>query len=760
MYKNRLATFLVLFLVSFIVLVSRLACMQIARGHFYEEIVERKRSRVEIYAGPRGTIYDKHSRVLARDMQVLDASFILPVLDPLVVVRPLVCSECGITPGQFNVQLERAKKAAREGGAIRLLVRRISARAARKLRYLSGEYPEKYGALQVREAEFDGEVHYSLEADIGQLCRKQRTLESAAGLLEISLKDAVARVDAAEREISGISNAYQRRYELYTPYTLAKNITREQVEELEVRYNSYPGIVVTNRTQRVNPEGELACHVLGYVRQLSADEYSEYREQGRTIRRGFNELEDFERIATNPYFIDDMVGATGIERTYDMLLQGRKGARLLVRDIRTPECEVLSEVPPNPGIDLHLALDAQVQQAAQDALAQAGLVGAVVLMDVTNGELLALASSPGYDLNTFRKDRETFRKHMEKPYPLVNRALSALSPGSGFKLVTAIAGLEEGVITPNTFIYCRGYFKKPGEFRCWKRSGHGSLSLVDALEASCNVFFCGVGQKLGHERLRKWARILGFGEETGVDLPGDSAGLIPSPEWKKGRVFPTRQRVHRLQVEYDNLVDEVSHREQIEKEDPSQDETMLRQFDAMKERVKELEKTLVREREKLKLFESERAWVPGDTWNMSIGQGYVLATPLQMARLAAAIANGGTLYRPHLVTVPGRDYIARKIPVSRRTLDIMREGMRQVVFGAQGTARSRELQKHRAAAKTGTAELGGEWNNGWIVGFAPYDRPRVAFAVVAERVREHGGEVAGPIAAKVLDAYFGGSERK
>jgi penicillin-binding protein 2 len=759
-YKNRLATFLVLFLISFIVLVSRLACMQVAHGHYYEDIVERKRSRVEIYAGPRGAIYDRRGRVLARDMEVHDASFILPLLDPLVVVRPLVCGECGISPEQFDRHLGRAMEAARTGPAEQTLLQSITPRAARRLRYLSGEYPEKYGALVVRETEAGGETRFLLAADIEQLCRRHRTLEKAAGLLDIPLEDAAAEVDETEKEISGIANSYQRNYELYTPYPLARNITREQVEELEVRYRDYPGLIVTVRSQRVYPEGDLACHVLGYLRQLSPEEYKTLREQGRTIRRGFNELEDFDKIATNPFFMDDMVGATGVERVYDKVLQGKKGARLLVRDIRTPDCEVLSEVPPQPGFDLHLTLDAQVQRAAQDALAEAGLVGAVVVMDVGSGELIALASSPCFDPGTFRKDQETYQKHMEKPYPLLNRALCALAPGSGYKLVTAIAGLEENEITPNTHMYCRGYFKKPGEFRCWNRNGHGSISLSKAIEASCNVYFCGVGQRVGQEKLRKWALILGFGARTGIDLPGDSAGLIPSPAWKEGRVPPERRRVQRLQMEYDSLADEIAHREQIEKEQPLEDGTGLRQLEALREREKELKATLAREKEKMQLFETERAWVPGDTWNMAIGQGYVLVTPLQMARLTAAIANGGTLYRPHLAAAPGVDYAAGTLPVSARTLDAVREGMRAVVFGAQGTARSKELQKHKAAAKTGTAELGGEWNNGWIAGFAPYDRPRIAFAVVAERVKEHGGEAAGPIAARVLDAYFGEPGRR
>jgi cell division protein FtsI/penicillin-binding protein 2 len=453
-YKNRLAAFLVLFLLTFVVLAGRLACMQIVHHDYYEGEVERKRRRVEIYSGPRGTIHDRHGEVLAVDTQVFDASFILPNLDPLVVVRPLVCQVAHVSEEGFHERLELARLAgATEGRRVQTLLSEITPRVAKRLRYLSAKYPEKYGSLVVRESKLDGDTIFSLDVDLSELCRKEETLRRVTALLDTSCDEALKKASRISRKISEIKNSYQRRYELYMPYTLARNITREQVEELEVRFRDYPGIIVTTRTRRIHPHGDLACHVLGYLRQLSSEEYNKLKAQGRTIRRGFNELEDFENIKANPFFIDDMIGATGVERVYDKRLQGRKGARLLERDTRTLKCLVLSETAPKPGADLYLTLDAKVQRAAQDALSEAGLAGAAVVMDVQTGEVIALASVPGYHLDAFRRDSETFKKHLEKPYPLINRALSALAPGSGFKLVTAIAALEEGVITKHTHFY-------------------------------------------------------------------------------------------------------------------------------------------------------------------------------------------------------------------------------------------------------------------------------------------------------------------
>ena len=243
---------------------------------------------------------------------------------------------------------------------------------------------------------------------------------------------------------------------------------------------------------------------------------------------------------------------------------------------------------------------------------------------------------------------------------------------------------------------------------------------------------------------------------AGIDLPGEAAGLVPSPEWKKSRASSSADRLRRLELELENTTEEIKHILRLmEGEKPSEGRPETEHIESLKARAQQLDKDVARERERLELFRNERAWVPGDTRNMAIGQGNVLVTPLQIARLACAIANGGKLLRPHLVVQPGENYLQHSLPVSAHTIEVIRDAMREVVFGRHGTAHQSELQKHKAAAKTGTAEIGVELNNGWIVGFAPHDRPQVAFAVVVERTKLHGGDVAGPIAAKILDAYFG-----
>lgn len=226
---------------------------------------------------------------------------------------------------------------------------------------------------------------------------------------------------------------------------------------------------------------------------------------------------------------------------------------------------------------------------------------------------------------------------------------------------------------------------------------------------------------------------------------------MPSPNWKKERTSSARNRLLRLQSELAYTRDEIDDVKNIAEDDKDSAEHLK----SLEERASQLEKDIAGETEKVELFKAETAWVPGDTRNMAIGQGNVLATALQMANLVAAIANGGELLQPHLVPDHSDDSLRRRLPVPAATLDVVRNAMRDVVFGRQGTARQKGLRKHRAAAKTGTAEIGGNLNNGWLVGFAPYEKPRVAFAVVAERTEFHGGDIAGPVAAKILDAYFG-----
>jgi len=236
---------------------------------------------------------------------------------------------------------------------------------------------------------------------------------------------------------------------------------------------------------------------------------------------------------------------------------------------------------------------------------------------------------------------------------------------------------------------------------------------------------------------------------------------VPSPEWKRERASSARSRLLQWQSELAYTRDEIEDVKRVTDGNGSEeDRDSEEHLKSLEERAAQLEQDIAEQIRRVELFEEEKAWVPGDTRNMAIGQGNVLATPLQMTNLVAAIANGGELLQPHLVADHSDDFLRRRLPLQSATLDVIRNAMREVVFGRQGTARQEGLRRHRAAAKTGTAEIGANLNNGWLIGFAPYDKPRIAFAVVAERTELHGGDIAGPVTAKILDAYFGKNEKK
>jgi penicillin-binding protein 2 len=256
---------------------------------------------------------------------------------------------------------------------------------------------------------------------------------------------------------------------------------------------------------------------------------------------------------------------------------------------------------------------------------------------------------------------------------------------------------------------------------------------------------------LGQEKLGKWAHLLGFASCTGIDLPGESAGLIPNPEWKRSRAASANSRLPHLKMELDCTLEEMENIRHVMEQEQVESSSGGREYlEALKAQAEELGARIAA----MEVLQAEAAWVPGDTRNMAIGQGNVLVSVLQMAQLSAMIANDGRLPYPHLLLNSGGNRAEFVPPVSKSTLAFLRDAMHRVVFGAQGTARQKELRLYDVAAKTGTAEVGENINNGWIVGFAPCSRPRVAFAVVIERTELHGGDVAGPVLARILEAYF------
>jgi len=436
----------------------------------------------------------------------------------------------------------------------------------------------------------------------------------------------------------------------------------------------------------------MAAHVLGYLGEINQKQLKNLKDQG--------------------YVIGDEIGQYGLERRWEELLRGQSGGQQVEVDALGRRVRVLHEVTDVPGYTVHLTLDRQLQETAYEALK--GKEGTIVALDVNSGAVLALASTPAFDPNTFArgiKSDEWTGLIKDQLRPLSNRATQGqYPPGSTFKIVMSIAGLEEGVIQPESFIQDPGFYSFGNRsFRDWKKGGHGSVNLHKAIVESCDTYFYQLGPKLGVDRIAKWARAFGLGEKTGIALDDERTGTIPDTEWKRKRY--------------------------------------------------------------------RQPWFPGETVSVAIGQGYVTVTPLQLANMIAAVANGGKLYRPYVVnkveSVDGatvREYgpeLIRTIELKPDTLKRVRAALADVVSAPGGTGGAARSQVVSIAGKTGTAQVvemkGGyvkteqlayfNRDHAWFVSYAPVENPQVAIAVLVEH-GGHGGDAAAPMAKKVFEKFI------
>jgi penicillin-binding protein 2 len=486
----------------------------------------------------------------------------------------------------------------------------------------------------------------------------------------------------------------------FQPRVAVRDAGRDVMSRVEVRLWALPGVLTQASPLRFYPFGDSAAHVLGTIGEINRSQLEDKRYAG--------------------YRPGDEVGQSGIETLVEGELRGRPGGRNVLVDVQGRELELLGAVEPQAGNNVVLTLDQRLQGVAEAALDETGRAGAVVALDPATGEVLVLSSRPSFDPNRFAAgiDRGTWEGLVHHPRsPLQNRALQGqYPPGSTYKVVTAIAGLEEGVLDADTHVDCKGSYKLGRRrYRCWKRGGHGRVDLYRALVESCDVFFYRAGVELGVDRLAYYARALGLGRTTGIDIGSEEAGLVPTSGWKERRF--------------------------------------------------------------------KEPWIEGETVSIAIGQGFNLWTPIQLASVYAAIANGGTRYRPFLVKrieQPGGNTVrvvsptvVEEVPISHRTLEVIRRALRGVVHERNGTgARLRGLPGDvEAAGKTGTAQVvsqsGDEGedvaeqlrDHAWFVGYAPADAARIVVAVLVE----HGGQgsrAAGPIARRVLEAYFSTEEQR
>jgi penicillin-binding protein 2 len=648
--RFRLTVFRLLLALAFLVLVGQLWRLQIQQGDYYSQAAESNRIRLQADPAPRGVIYDRRGHLLARNQPQLTVS---------------------IVPADLPEDQE----------ARRQLLLRLS------------EVIE----MPLRSAPAGPSYLGNVSPDLEPIP------DTPPGILDI--------LETAEANLA-----------FYRPALLKEGVSREVAMPLEEERLDWPGVQVQSEPVREYLHGPLTAHVLGYVGPIPSEDAERYEAEGYDVHL-------------------HSVGISGIEHSFERELHGDDGQKLIEVDVHGREIRTVGEPETAvPGNNLQLTLDLDLQRAAEEILTEQLRIlnrkqAAVVALNPQTGEVLALISLPSYDNNQFSGgiSSPAFQKLQDDPSrPLVNHAISGMfPPGSTFKIAVASGALEEGVITANSTFYCGGILWLPNRFYpgdpslaqpfyCWihwSYGHHGSLSVVSALGRSCDIYFYQAGggyrdqsQGLGEERLAQYAQLLGYGARSGIDLPGESTGLIANAKWKR--------------VNY------------------------------------------------------SESWVTGDTYNMSIGQGFVLATPLQVVNTTATVANGGILYRPQLVrqVIDGDGQVVRafapdiirQVPVSSANLALVREGMRAAVAGPGATAWALNVPGVAVAAKTGTAEFFEDRNkdgipdrdkeghlptHAWVTAFAPYEKPEIALVVFIYGGGE-GSASAVPVAREIFNYYF------
>jgi penicillin-binding protein 2 len=476
----------------------------------------------------------------------------------------------------------------------------------------------------------------------------------------------------------------------FQPVAIKKDVSWDEMSLIKTHRFDLPAVEIQVNPVRIYPYGKVAAHVLGYGGEINKEE----------LKR------------TKGYEMGDWVGKYGVELMWERHLRGIDGGRQVEVDAVGKEIRVLKEVPPVAGHNLYLTIDLDLQRYGEKLLGKRA--GVIIAMEPLTGEILAFCSSPSFQPASFAEgiSVQEWEELISNPlHPLQNRGIQGMyPPGSVFKIVTATAGLEEGVIKPDIHFNCTGiYYVGRRGFRCWRSRGHGAIKFYRAVVESCDVYFYNVGERLGVKKLSDYAKGFGLGRPTGIDLPGEKEGLVPTEAWKQER--------------------------------------------------------------------GDGPWYTGDTVSMSIGQSYLLVTPLQLVNLISAIANGGTLLKPQIATrvediekkvleeYPTQEI--EKIPISPQNLGELREALTGVTQEDSGTGRGARIDGMEVAGKTGTAQVirlkGGERSrtedmpyklrdHAWFVAYVPAHTP-IAVVVLVEH-GGHGGAAAVPLAREMIKKYL------
>lgn len=539
---------------------------------------------------------------------------------------------------------------------------------------------DRYGRILVNNA--PGFSLYLVPEDIKN---KNETLRTLGNIINMDTGEIEMRFNTMRSEPA------------YLPVKIKGNLSMREVAMLETHRLELPGIKIGAESQRNYPHDLLAAHLIGYVGEISSIQLKE------------SNYEDLIPSA--------IVGQYGIEKRYDSILRGRLGKKIVEVDAIGRETNVLRIDQPDPGDDIYLTVDLYLQGEAEEAFEDK--VGALVAMDPTNGEILAMVSHPAFNPNLLSHGvtpAEWEEMSKNPGHLLLNRAVQGeYPPGSIFKIVVASSALESKDIAPTFKVHCRGALPFGSRvFKDWKKGGHGVTDLHRAIVESCDVYFYELGRRVGIDTISGFAMMYGLGETTGIDLFGEKRGLVPTREWK-----------NRVRGE---------------------------------------------------------PWFQGETLSLSIGQGYTTVTPLQMANLLSSVVNPDRRFRPHIIKgTRERDSgrikeftpeVLDPLSVSPEVLGVIRDALRGAVnepHGTGGRARSKFVE---IAGKTGTAqvveakhvdnraEIPKELlDHAWFIAYAPAENPKIAIAVLVEH-GGHGGSTAAPIAKRVIEWYLKTDEGK
>lgn len=487
----------------------------------------------------------------------------------------------------------------------------------------------------------------------------------------------------------------------YQYVTIKKDIDPATAIKILEAQMDLPGVEVDEVPVRHYKYGEYASHLFGYIREINDKE--------------------LEAMKADGYKLGDLIGKSGLERTFESYLRGTDGGKVFEVDIYGRRKAKLETKEPEPGNNLHLTIDYKVQQAAEKALEEHLLylqkntkyknakAGVAIALDPRNGDILAMVSKPGYDPNLFVGPitKEVANNlYNNKLTPLLNRAIGGeYAPGSTFKPVTVLAALKENKVTVNDYFYCNGYDPVWGNrFKCWTVTGrqapHGRQTIIEGLKNSCNIVMAELSRRLGVDALAEYTKYLGFGKPTGIDLyPGEKKGFVADRQWKEKN---TR----------------------------------------------------------------DKKWYPLETLHFGIGQGYLTVTPIQLAQFYAALANDGVVYRPRVVSkiTDASGKIIKNFPAQKvrelnipaEDLEVVKKGLEEVISGGTAAAyfRGFPVDKYPVAGKTGTAQRYGYDNGGVFASYAPANNPEIVVVVFVEQGGS-GSAGAAPIARKIFEAYFG-----